>query len=549
MCGEGDVFDEIIQNKATKRMVALDLTDLTWQYNSTYEFFVCNNITTNGKTAIKDGIPAICSIYTRSSWSSMVSHDHSKDKVFVVNDSSYYARGIQFQDFSKTGSDLVNGKAPWLNGVYIYYELNEYEEYILDEPLVYSMAAGTTEARVSPNTDGLSAPFCCDMTYWIGKDYIDEISTLNEKINIVDDVKYEKPSSGIPKTDLASEVQTSLGKADSAVQSSNLAVVKGSGSNSVKGTSDGLTSNSYGSVALGYSNDSDGIIASGNGAFARGYSDGMESSISASGKGASANGYSVSGGSVSASGDGALANGYSNYGNISARNKGSIALGCVDGDTEIRVTGIGALAHGYAGNGSDIFAIGKGSHAEGCGTDAYGDYSHAEGYAVSAENNYEHSQGKYNVSNKQTTGTDSQKAAGSTLFSVGCGTAYDATANAMEIMQNGDLYIKETGGYNGTNPSSATDLQDQLKVLTEHITELTKRIIRIEENENNKDDLSANSIDSRQGYTYNGDLLVIIGSGTPTTIPAFIGQFYIDTTNTKLYFAVGNSAASNWIQA
>ena len=165
LCGEGDVFDEIIQNKATKRMVALDLTDLTWQYNSTYEFFVCNNITTNGKTAINDGIPAICSIYTRSSWSSMVSHDHSKDKVFVVNDSSYYARGIQFQDFSKTGSDLVNGKAPWLNGVYVYYELNEYEEYILDEPLIYTMAAGTTEARISPNADGLSAPFCCDMTY------------------------------------------------------------------------------------------------------------------------------------------------------------------------------------------------------------------------------------------------------------------------------------------------------------------------------------------------------------------------------------------------
>lgn len=31
--------------------------------------------------------------------------------------------------------------------------------------------------------------------------------------------KYEKPSGGIPKTDLASAVQTSLGKADSALQS------------------------------------------------------------------------------------------------------------------------------------------------------------------------------------------------------------------------------------------------------------------------------------------------------------------------------------------
>jgi hypothetical protein len=33
------------------------------------------------------------------------------------------------------------------------------------------------------------------------------------------DKKYEKPSTGIPKTDLASGVQTSLGKADSSIQS------------------------------------------------------------------------------------------------------------------------------------------------------------------------------------------------------------------------------------------------------------------------------------------------------------------------------------------
>lgn len=36
------------------------------------------------------------------------------------------------------------------------------------------------------------------------------------------DAKYEKPSTGIPKTDLASDVQASLGKADTALQSSDL---------------------------------------------------------------------------------------------------------------------------------------------------------------------------------------------------------------------------------------------------------------------------------------------------------------------------------------
>ncbi len=36
--------------------------------------------------------------------------------------------------------------------------------------------------------------------------------------------KYDKPSGGIPKTDLASEVQTSLEKADSALQSISVTV-------------------------------------------------------------------------------------------------------------------------------------------------------------------------------------------------------------------------------------------------------------------------------------------------------------------------------------
>lgn len=44
------------------------------------------------------------------------------------------------------------------------------------------------------------------------------------------DAKYNKPSGGIPSTDMTSAVQTSLGKADSAVQFSDLATVATSGS-------------------------------------------------------------------------------------------------------------------------------------------------------------------------------------------------------------------------------------------------------------------------------------------------------------------------------
>jgi len=48
---------------------------------------------------------------------------------------------------------------------YTNYSLTTPIEYDLVEPLIYTMKAGTTEARISPNEDGLSAPFCCDITY------------------------------------------------------------------------------------------------------------------------------------------------------------------------------------------------------------------------------------------------------------------------------------------------------------------------------------------------------------------------------------------------
>lgn len=48
---------------------------------------------------------------------------------------------------------------------YTNYPLATPIEYELVEPLIYTMKAGTTESRISPNSDGLSAPFCCDITY------------------------------------------------------------------------------------------------------------------------------------------------------------------------------------------------------------------------------------------------------------------------------------------------------------------------------------------------------------------------------------------------
>ena len=97
--------------------------------------------------------------------------------------------------------------------------------------------------------------------------------------------------------------------------------------------------------------------------------------------------------------------------------------------------------------GEDTLAMGDASHAEGSRTLAVGDYSHAEGFDTVAQNAYEHSQGTYNVSNKETD-TFGDK---NTIFSIGVGTNGLDRKNAIEVLQNGDVYINGIGDYDGTN--------------------------------------------------------------------------------------------------
>ena len=103
----------------------------------------------------------------------------------------------------------------------------------------------------------------------------------------------------------------------------------------------------------------------------------------------------------------------------------------------------GAHGSGSHAEGYNTTAKGQYSHAEGSGTVASGQYSHAEGYSTKANNQSEHASGQYNVSSSaSTTFGDS----GNTLFSVGNGTANDASHNAFEIRQNGDIYIVNKDG-------------------------------------------------------------------------------------------------------
>lgn len=69
---------------------------------------------------------------------------------------------------------------------------------------------------------------------------------------------------------------------------------------------------------------------------------------------------------------------------------------------------------------------------------ANGDYSFAEGQNTIANNRSEHAMGEFNKSNKA---SDTFGDSGNTLFSIGNGTSDTNRKNALEVMQNGDIYI------------------------------------------------------------------------------------------------------------
>lgn len=109
-----------------------------------------------------------------------------------------------------------------------------------------------------------------------------------------------------------------------------------------------------------------------------------------------------------------------------------------------------AKANGYASHaeGESTKSNGYSSHAEGTETEANGDYSHSEGHYTRTTNESEHSSGRYNnsVSASTTWGNS-----GNTLFSVGNGKSNSSRHNAIDIRQNGDIYIADTNDTSTTN--------------------------------------------------------------------------------------------------
>ena len=95
------------------------------------------------------------------------------------------------------------------------------------------------------------------------------------------------------------------------------------------------------------------------------------------------------------------------------------------------------------------------SFAEGESTTAEGYSSHAEGYFTNTTNVAEHAEGYYNVSN-----TD-------TISSIGIGSGENDRKNALEVMNNGDIYLYGVGNYYGVLPDDLTDTKNISTTISE----------------------------------------------------------------------------------
>lgn len=173
--------------------------------------------------------------------------------------------------------------------------------------------------------------------------------------------------------------------------------------------------------------------------------------------------------------------------------------------------------------GNQTMARGYASHSEGSATLAGGDHSHAEGLYTETNNVAEHADGQYNKSNKA---SGSFGNAGNTLHSIGIGTNANTRKNAVEVMQNGKVYIKDVGGYDGTNPTGS-GVKD-LKTVIDEAGQNSFSTIAVKAS----DSAAATSIaaDSRQ------DTLTIVAGSNITLTP--------DATNDKVTIAATDTTYS-----
>lgn len=207
--------DKWYLHKETHKIV-LNGTETGWVYDSTYKYFRNPNynfgsyiplLLTSSNKATYETYSNLFKVNKNWSGANSFRDNVNVQGEFYPAQNSGYKVTLRNLDYDNT-NDLIN----WLinNNVYIYYPLETptYTE-ITDTTLIsqleaiYNALSYEEQTNISSNQNAI----------FNVEAYLDTKVILSEKGT------YSKPSTGIPKTDLASAVQTSLNKADTALQS------------------------------------------------------------------------------------------------------------------------------------------------------------------------------------------------------------------------------------------------------------------------------------------------------------------------------------------
>jgi hypothetical protein len=222
-----------------------------------------------------------------------------------------------------------------------------------------------------------------------------------------------------------------------------------------------------------------------------------------------------------------------------AEGVGSTASGSTSHAEGQGTTASGLFSHA---EGQVTIASGTASHAEGFKTKALGRRSHTEGYSTIANNTEEHAQGWFNVSNKK---SDDFGDAGNTLHSIGIGTSEEARVNAQEVMQNGDFYVINVGGYDGTNINGegVKTLQEVIEDVTTDLSSLgdykvkdvidTDKILAVDANGDLSSTISIAHVKSEDGTKNEIVLRGIDGVqiGEPIDASEFVVDGFLDSVS------------------
>ncbi len=132
-----------------------------------------------------------------------------------------------------------------------YNPVGEYDANIIYDRLDVVLYQGVSYVALQP----VQGQVPTDTTYWdaLGISGADMFNYYTKsEMNAELEAKYEKPETGIPKTDLSNSVQTSLEKADTALQSHQDISGKEDKTNKVISISSSSTDNQYASAKCVY---------------------------------------------------------------------------------------------------------------------------------------------------------------------------------------------------------------------------------------------------------------------------------------------------------